>query len=84
MLKRVFLKALEENREASEEFINHHLDAYTIDSPAILSEEINAILSVDTSLGLLFKDLLRITDDKIGMGEVLLTLCIKDAVSGRN
>jgi hypothetical protein len=75
-------KALEENREASEEFINNHLDSYVIDSPAILAAEINAILSVDTSLGLLFKDLLKITDDKIGMGEALLSLCIKDAVSG--
>lgn len=81
-VEEAIFKALEENENASEEFINEHLDQYEIDSPAILSSEINDILSRETNLGLLFKDLLQITDDKIGMGEVLLSLCIKEAISG--
>ena len=73
---------LNKNEEAGKEFIREHLNKYEIDSPAILAGSISDIVSAETSLGFLFQDLLRITSDKIGHGEVLLSLCIKDAVSG--
>lgn len=75
-------RILEENIGAAEDFIQNHLNKYEIENPSILSTEINDILSRETNIGLLFKDLIQITDDKIGMGEVLLVLCVRDAVSG--
>jgi hypothetical protein len=73
---------LNKNEEAGKEFIREHLNKYEIDSPAILAGSISDIVSAETSLGYLFQDLLKITSDKIGHGEVLLSLCIKDAISG--
>jgi len=73
---------LNKNEEAGKEFIKNHLNKYEIDSPAILAGSISDIVSAETSLGFLFQDLLKITSDKIGHGEVLLSLCIKDAISG--
>jgi hypothetical protein len=75
-------EVLNKNEEAGKEFIKDHLNAYEIDSPAILAGSISDIVSAETSLGFLFQDLLKITSDKIGHGEVLLSLCIKDAISG--
>lgn len=79
--KKVF-DVLQENPSGSKEFIKNHLDKYEIKNPIILIQDLNDIISRDTSVGLLFQDLISITSDKIGMGEVLLSLCIKDAVSG--
>lgn len=64
------------------EFIEEHLNSYSIEDPIKLISDINDIMSRETSMGFLFQDLLKITSDKIGMGEVLLSLCIKDATSG--
>jgi hypothetical protein len=75
-------EVLNKNEEAGKEFIKDHLNKYEIDSPAILAGSISDIVSAETSLGFLFQDLLKITSDKIGHGEVLLSLCIKDAISG--
>jgi hypothetical protein len=75
-------EVLNKNEEAGKEFIKEHLNKYEIDSPAILAGSISDIVSAETSLGFLFQDLLKITSDKIGHGEVLLSLCIKDAISG--
>jgi hypothetical protein len=75
-------EVLNKNEEAGKEFIKNHLNKYEIDSPAILAGSISDIVSAETSLGFLFQDLLKITSDKIGHGEVLLSLCIKDAISG--
>lgn len=79
--KKVF-DILQENPEIGKEFVNDYLNKYEIDNPVLLVEELNDVISKDTSMGILFQDLLQITSDKIGMGEVLLSLCIKDAVSG--
>lgn len=69
--------------EIKEEFFNDYLDHYEIDHPSIFATEINDIVSFNnTQIGLLFQDLLKITSDKIGIGEVLLCLCIKNAISG--
>ena len=75
-------EVLNKNEEAGKEFIKEHLNKYEVDSPAILAGSISDIVSAETSLGFLFQDLLKITSDKIGHGEVLLSLCIKDAISG--
>ncbi len=64
------------------EFINNHLDSYEIDSPAIFASSINDIVTKETSLGLLFRDIMELVADKVGVGEVLFSLCVKDAVSG--
>lgn len=64
------------------EFVNNHLDSYEIDSPAIFASSINDIVTRETSLGLLFKEIMELVADKVGIGEVLFSLCIKDAVSG--
>lgn len=69
--------------EIKEEFFKDYLDHYEIDHPSIFATEINDIVSFNnTQIGLLFQDLLKITSDKIGIGEVLLCLCIKNAISG--
>ena len=69
--------------EVKEEFFNDYLDHYDVEHPSIFATEINDIISFNnTQIGLLFQDLLKITSDKIGMGEVLLCLCMKDAISG--
>ncbi len=64
------------------EFVNHHLDSYEIDSPAIFASTINDIVTRETSLGLMFRDIMELVADKVGVGEVFFSLCIKDAISG--
>jgi hypothetical protein len=68
--------------ETYTEFVNNHLDSYQIDSPAIFASSINDIVTKETSLGLLFRDIMELVADKVGVGEVLFCLCIKDAISG--
>lgn len=81
-VEKIVFEILQENPDAGKEFVDDHLDKYEITSPALLVQNLNDIISRDTSMGILFQDLLAVTSDKIGMGEVLLSLCIKDAVSG--
>jgi hypothetical protein len=78
--KKIF-ETLQENQAGAEEFLNNHLNSYQ-GEPSEIAKEINSVLTAETSLGILFKDLITITSDKIGSGEVLLSLCIKDAASG--
>ena len=79
--KRVF-EIFNENPDMGSEFISTHLNSYSIEDPSKFATEINDIISRETSMGLFFQDLLKITSDKIGAGEVLFSLCIKDAISG--
>jgi hypothetical protein len=65
-----------------EEFRENYLNTYELDSPAVFATEMNDIIKRDTPIGCLFQDLVKVTSDKIGMGEVLLNLCIKDSISG--
>lgn len=68
--------------EVSDEFRENYLDAYEVEHPSLFALDINDIVSRDTQMGLLFKDLLKVTSDKIGAGEVLFVLCMKGAISG--
>jgi hypothetical protein len=81
-VEKIVFEILQENPNTGKEFIEEHLNKYDLDNPIILVQNINDIMSKETSMGFLFQDLLNITSDKIGKGEVLLSLCIKDAISG--
>jgi len=70
------------DEETYTEFINNHFNNYEIESPAIFASSINDLVTRPTSLGLLLRDIMELVADKVGVGEVLISLCIKEAVSG--
>lgn len=78
--KKIF-ETLSDNPSGTIEFLSSHLNRYS-GEPSEISTSINDILIRDTQLGILFQELITITSDKIGAGEILLSLCIKDAISG--
>ena len=81
ILAKVF-EIFNSNDNLCQEFLEFHLNKYEVNDPVKFVTELNDIIIRDTSMGIFFQDILKITSDKVGIGEVLFSLCIKDAISG--